>query len=147
MNGEILTVLLVEDNDDHAELVLRSLDEHCVANELHRVADGKTALDYLFRRAQYQSVELSPKPHLILLDIRLPKVDGIEVLKEIKKSEELRAIPVIILTSSESEIDVAKAYHNYANSYLVKPLDFAKFTQMMKTLGFYWLAWNTHPLK
>jgi len=143
--GEALTILLVEDNDDHAELVIRTFEDHVIANQMLRVCDGREALDYLFRCGNYESPLISPRPNLILLDLRLPKVDGLEVLQTIKQSEDLRSIPVVMLTSSESEKDVVKAYANYANSFLVKPLDFDKFSQLMKDLGYYWLCWNTNP--
>lgn len=145
MEGEPLVILLVEDNSDHAELVLRSLKNHRVANTIHHVGDGEAALDFLFRRGAYSDSEASPRPHVILLDLRLPRVDGLEVLKEIRADEELRSIPVVILTTSEAERDVAVAYDNFVNSYLVKPVDFAKFAQMMTDLGFYWLGWNRQP--
>ena len=147
MIGEVLTILLVEDNEDHAELVRRSFADNHVANTIHHVKDGEEALDYLFRRGAYSDRHSSPVPNLILLDLRLPKVDGIEVLREIKAAETLKCIPVVVLTSSSSEKDIARAYANYANSYLVKPVDFEKFTKMMKDLGYYWLAWNKNPLK
>jgi len=146
MSGEPLTILLVEDNDDHAELVARSFEDNQVANRLVRVADGEEALHYLFRRGKYALAGDSPRPNLILLDLRLPKVEGLEVLKEIKNEEDLRMIPVVVLTSSQAENDVVRAYSSYVNSYLVKPLDFVKFTQMMRELGFYWLGWNINPL-
>jgi len=146
MKGEILNILLVEDNEDHAELVKRNFQHNCVANTIHHVKDGEEALNYLFRRGLYSDPSTSPKPHLVLLDLRLPKVDGIEVLKEIKNSEELKTTPVVILTSSESDKDIVKAYSSNANSYVVKPVDFQKFTQLMKDLGFYWLGWNENPL-
>lgn len=147
MRGELLTILLVEDNEDHAELVRRSFADNHVANRIHHVKDGEEALDYLFRRGVYAERSNSPMPNLILLDLRLPKVDGIEVLKGIKASVSHKSIPVVILTSSSAEQDIAKAYANYANSYLVKPVDFEKFTIMMKDLGYYWLAWNKNPIK
>ncbi|MFW9914071.1 MAG: response regulator [Candidatus Thorarchaeota archaeon] len=145
MEGKPSAILLVEDNPDHAELVKRSFKNHRVLNEIHHVWDGEEALDYLFRRGNFTNPKNHPRPHLILLDLRLPKIDGLEVLEEIKKSEDLRCIPVVVLTSSEAERDVAKAYNNYVNSYVVKPLDFEKFTQLMDSVGFYWLAWNTTP--
>lgn len=110
MKGEPLQILLVEDNEDHAELVRRSFQSHQVANNIHHVADGEVALDYLLRRGAYRDPKTSPKPDVILLDLRLPKMDGLEVLTEIKKTEELLKIPVVILTSSHEEQDVAKAY-------------------------------------
>ncbi len=145
MNGGPLTILLVEDNADHAQLVMRSLRNNRVANRIYHVADGEAALDYLCRLGQYADPEQSPRPHVVLLDLRLPKIDGLEVLKQMKTSEELRQIPVVVLTTSSAELDVAKAYDYHANSYLVKPVEFSDFTQLMDILGFYWLGWNTCP--
>jgi CheY-like chemotaxis protein len=145
MKGKPLTLLLVEDNEDHAEIVRRSFRSHRVANSVRFVPDGEAALDYLLRRAEYSDPKKSPRPDVILLDQRLPKVDGLEVLKEIKQNEELHRIPVVVLTSSDEEHDVATAYDFHANSYVVKPLDFRKFTDLMQDLGFYWLGWNTRP--
>ena len=145
IKGEPLLILMVEDNQAHAELVLRSFEDHRIANILHHVFDGEAALDYLFRRGAYTDPTQSPRPHVILLDLRLPKIDGLEVLKEIKADSELKNIPVVILTTSAAEPDVARAYEYHANSYLVKPVDFAQFTQMMEELGFYWLGWNHYP--
>ena len=145
MSPQISTILLIEDNDDHAELVRRSFEDHSLSNNLFRVADGEQALNYLFRKEKYLDEDIYPYPSLILLDLRLPKIDGIEVLNLIKKTEELRKIPVVILTSSEAEIDIAKAYLHYANSYIVKPLDFNKFSELMEDLGLYWLGWNQKP--
>ena len=145
MDGDFLRILLVEDNDDHAELVIRNLEANCVANRIIRFVDGESALNFLFQRCEYENSDAHFIPNLILLDLRLPKIDGLEVLRQIKTEESLRKIPVVILTSSEAERDVAKAYNNYVNSYLVKPLDFDKFTAMMKELGFYRLAWNKNP--
>ncbi len=145
MEGEPLIILLVEDNPDHAELVARSFREHRVANQIHHVIDGEAALDYLFRRGEYADPESSPHPHVILLDLRLPKIDGLQVLQEIKIDEKLCCIPVVVLTTSEAENDMARAYEHHANSYLVKPVDFGKFTELMDDLGFYWLGWNRQP--
>ncbi len=145
MNGEPLTILFVEDNPDHAELVMRSFEDHRVANTIFHLPDGEAALDFLFRRGSYADPGTSPRPHVILLDLRLPKVDGLEILKIIRDSEDLRTIPVVILTTSHAEMDVSRAYEYHANSYLVKPLDFEKFTKLMDDLGFYWLGWNHYP--
>lgn len=147
MDGEALVILLVEDNLDHAELILRNLKEHRIVNNIHHVADGAQALDYLFRRKAYADPVMSPRPHLVLLDLRLPKVDGLEVLKRIKTDQSLKCIPVVILTTSDAESDVAAAYGNHVNSYLVKPVGFEDFSQLMDDLGFYWLAWNCGPCK
>jgi CheY-like chemotaxis protein len=143
--GESLVILLIEDNPAHAELIRRNFETHRVANRLYHVTDGEAALDYLFRRRAYADPTRSPRPHLILLDLRLPRIDGLEVLKVIKTSQELRPIPVVILTTSEAEQDVVRAYQYYTNSYLIKPVDFADFTALMEELGFYWLAWNYYP--
>ncbi len=145
MQGQPLTILLIEDNPDHTQLILRSFQDHRVANQVRCVSDGRAALDYLFRRGDYADPEKSPRPHLILLDLRLPRVDGLQVLREIKIDDKLRRIPVVVLTTSEAESDVARAYEFHANSYLVKPMDFEKFTQLMDELGFYWLGWNYQP--
>jgi two-component system, response regulator len=144
--GEPLHILLVEDNEAHAELVIRGMRDQQVANRIHHVADGERALDYLFNRGDYTDPAKNPRPNLILLDLRLPRVDGLEVLKIIKTTPALLRIPVVILTSSDAETDIAKSYDHHANSYVVKPLDFKTFTRLMKDLGFYWLGWNAKPL-
>ncbi len=140
-----VNILLVEDNLSHAELVMRSLGEHELSKKIHHVSDGEEALDYLFHRGSYSDPESSPRPHLVLLDLRLPKIDGLQVLKEIRDDENLRRIPVVVLSTSYAEPDVGRAYDHFANSYLVKPLDFDEFTRLMNDLGFYWLRWNHYP--
>jgi CheY-like chemotaxis protein len=138
-------ILLIEDNLAHAELVFRSFEDHEIINQIYHVADGEAALDYLFRRGAFVQPERSPRPHIILLDLRLPKVDGLEVLKKIKSSPEISKIPVVILTTSSAERDVTRAYKEHANSYLVKPVDFEKFAKLMDDLTLYWLGWNYYP--
>jgi CheY-like chemotaxis protein len=145
MIGEPILVMLVEDNVDHAELVIRTMEEHRIANKVHHFLDGQAALDYLFYRGEFSDPHQGPRPHVILLDLRLPRVDGIDVLRAIKENEDLKTIPVVVLTTSEAEKDVAKAYYNHANSYLVKPVGFEEFKKLMDDLGFYWLGWNTNP--
>ena len=144
MVGEPVLVMLVEDNLDHAELVMRTLADHRVANRIIHFTDGQSALDYLFRRGEYADPP-GARPHVILLDLRLPRVDGIQVLQVIKEAPELRQIPVVVLTTSEAEKDIARAYYNHANSYLVKPVGYEEFVKLMQDLGFYWLSWNTPP--
>jgi len=144
-NGQPLKILLVEDNDAHAEMVMRSFEDNRIANEITHVDDGEKALSYLHRRGEYENESNNSLPDLILLDLRLPKVDGLQVLKEVKSAEKLKSIPVVILTTSNADMDVAKAYKFHANSYLVKPIDFDDFTKMMDELGYYWLAWNHKP--
>jgi CheY-like chemotaxis protein len=143
MNGEPVLVMLIEDNIDHAELVLRTLEAHHIANKVRHFLDGQSALDYLYRRGEFSESRDTERPQVILLDLRLPRVDGMEVLKTIKEDPDLKSIPIVVLTTSEAEKDVAKAYYNHANSYLVKPVGFEDFKKMMDDLGFYWLGWNT----
>ncbi len=145
MNGDALVILLVEDNADHAELIMRCFEEHRVANRVYHLSDGETALHYLTGVAAYADRTQYPLPHLILLDLRIPKIDGLQVLTRIKKDDQLRQIPVVVLSSSENEKDLLTAYENYVNSYVVKPLDFQKFMQLMEELNFYWLGWNKVP--
>jgi CheY-like chemotaxis protein len=140
--GEAISILLVEDNEDHAHLVMRKLRSFQVANKITLLEDGELALQFLKKANQEKTL-----PHLILLDLRLPKVDGLEVLKEIKTNSDYMNIPVVILTTSDKETDIAKAYHLHANSYLVKPVDFEKFTELMEVLGFYWICWNKDPFR
>lgn len=145
MAGIPITILLVEDNEDHAELVIRNLEEQDIDHVIYHVQDGEAALDYLFHRGAFLNEDDAPRPELILLDLRLPKIDGLSVLKEIKDCEDLKIIPTIILTSSESDSDISSAYSNHANSFLVKPMDFQNYTQLMREMGLYWLACNTSP--
>ena len=140
--GSSLKILLVEDNPAHAELVIRSFKDQTMQSDIYHVINGELALDYLFQRGEYTNREKYPLPHVVLLDIRMPKVNGLDVLKELKASEKLRHIPVIILTTSDAEQDVNSAYQNYVNSYLVKPVEFDKFMQLMEEFGYYWLNWN-----
>ena len=144
--GEPLLILHIEDDPAHAEIAMRNLKKCRFANQIIHLTDGQQALDYLFRKGDYSDSQKSPRPHLILLDLRLPKIDGMEVLKNIKNDKDLSSIPVVILTTSSAEADVIKAYDLHVNSYLVKPLDFNNFSSMLESLGFYWLAWNTYPL-
>lgn len=135
-SSEQRTILLVEDNDDHAELVLRTFEKLGRQVRLEHLTDGAQALDYL---------SANQRPEVILLDLRLPKVDGLEVLRQIKESAEWKRIPVVILTTSAAEIDVARAYEHHANAYLVKPIEFGEFTDLLRDLGLFWLVWNKGP--
>jgi CheY-like chemotaxis protein len=145
VKGRPITLLLVEDDKAHAEIVLRNLKDFRVANRIVVVEDGQAALDYLFCRDAYADPEVSPRPDLILLDLRLPKVDGLEVLRQVKADKELARIPLVVLTTSSAESDMVNAYTHGAGSYLVKPVDFEKFHNLMEAFGFYWLAWNRFP--
>ena len=139
------TILLVEDNSAHAELVVRSFEEHQVANRIFHVSDGEEALDYLFHRGAYADPVRSPRPCVVLLDLRLPKMSGLDVLQEIRRSPDVHALPVIILTTSSAQEDMIAAYARHANSYVMKPIDFEKFSHLMRDLGVYWLGWNECP--
>ncbi|MCA9903543.1 MAG: response regulator [Anaerolineae bacterium] len=142
MRDRTVRVMLVEDNADHAEMVIRQLEAHHIANLLIHLSDGQAALDYLYGRDQFVDSAKYPQPDVILLDLRLPKVDGLEVLRILKEDSSLRRIPVVVLTTSNAERDVAQAYSRHANSYLVKPVDFEQFRQLMIDLGEYWMQWN-----
>jgi CheY-like chemotaxis protein len=144
MQGEPVVLLLVEDDPAHAEIVRRNLQGFRVANRLVHVSDGQAALDYLYQQGQW-STATAPRPHIILLDLRIPKVDGLEVLRIIKADQNLAQIPVVILTTSDAESDRIKAYSSHVNSYLVKPLDLKQFVDLIHSLGYYWLAWNRNP--
>lgn len=142
--GAPVVILLVEDDAAHAEIVRRSLADLRVANRLIHVEDGQAALDYLMASDEPRAAD-KPLPDLILLDLRLPKVDGHEVLRRIKHDELLKRIPTVVLTTSAAESDLMKAYEGGAGSYLVKPIDFDGFMKMMEAFGFYWLLWNRYP--
>jgi two-component system response regulator len=132
-------ILLVEDNPAHAELVKRGLEHSAVCATVHLAEDGEQALDYLFQRGRHVG---APRPNVVLLDINLPKINGLDVLKAIKTTQSVKHIPVVMLTTSDAENDVVRAYQHSANSFCVKPVDFAKFVRLMDTLAPYWLNWN-----
>ncbi len=132
-----IQVLLVEDDPGHAELILHGLSNHKVKTSVKHVKDGEEALDYLLKRKQYSDNNSVVRPEIILLDLRLPKIDGLEVLEQIKTNNDLKNIPIVILTTSESDKDIAKAYHHQANNYLVKPIHYDKFAELLDDLGFY----------
>lgn len=131
--------LLIDDDDDHVELIRMALSDNRVTNRVDRLADGPEAIAHLFEKVK-QGHE--PRPDVVLLDLKLPKMDGHEILKRIKDDPLLKTIPVVVLTTSDAETDRIKAYAAHANSYLTKPVDFNKFHQMIKDLNLYWSAWN-----
>lgn len=143
MNNKI--ILLVEDNPDDADLTLRALKQHNILNEVVLAPDGAAALDYLFGTGAYAGRDTSQMPQLVLLDLKLPKVDGFEVLRRLRANDRTRFLPVVILTSSNEEQDLIAAYHNHANSYIRKPVDFVQFTEAVRLLGLYWLVLNELP--
>jgi CheY-like chemotaxis protein len=140
-----VTILLVEDNPDHAELTLRALREGNLLNELFWVKNGQEALDFLHRRGPYGNGASAPRPGLVLLDIKLPKVDGLEVLRRIKGDAELRSIPVVMLTTSEEDHEVTESYKTGANSFVSKPVRFSEFVEKIKALKLYWVVTNRLP--
>jgi two-component system response regulator len=141
---EQVEILLVEDNDEDAEMTMRALRKRNLANHLHWVKDGEEALDYLFCSGQYAGRNPSHPPKLVLLDIKMPKVDGIEVLRRIKASE-LKTIPVVVMTSSNEERDVVESYRLGVNSYIVKPVQFDAFLDTVAKIGLYWVLTNRVP--
>lgn len=141
-----LEILLVEDNPHDAELTVRALKKNNFINQIIHLKDGAEALDYLFHEGQYKDRTDNKKPAVILLDLKMPKVNGIEVLKKIKSNPETKLIPVVVLTSSNEDPDVAACYELGVNSYIVKPVGFEKFTNAVAQLGLYWLLLNQRPL-
>lgn len=135
-------IMLIEDNMDHAELVIRTTKENPIPNEVRHFPDGRLALDYLFCRNSFSDPITSPRPQVILLDMHLPGIDGIDVLRVIKSSDELGTIPVVMLTTSASERDITRAYCNHANSYLVKPVGYEEFQKLIGDICSYWLGNN-----
>lgn len=138
-------ILLVEDNPDDVSLTLRAFEKGNIANRVIVAEDGEEALDYLFARGKYADRDPAAMPSFVLLDLKLPKVDGIEVLKEMRHNEKTKTLPVIILTSSRADIDVMNGYKWGANSYIQKPVDFSQFIDAVKQLGLYWLVLNEAP--
>jgi two-component system response regulator len=138
-------ILLVEDNPDDVALTLRAFKKNNIVNELIVVRDGAEALDYLFGTGQYQDRDLSVMPQLILLDLKLPKIDGLEVLRRLRGDERTRLLPVVILTSSKEEQDLVNGYKLGANSYIRKPVDFSGFSEAVRQLNLYWLVLNEAP--
>jgi len=146
MNLNSVEVLLVEDNINDAELAIRELKKHSLSNNLFHVKDGEEALEFILATGRYEGKrDMQKPPKLILLDIQMPKVNGIEVLQQIKSDERTKSIPIVILTSSKEDPDIKKCYTLGANSYIVKPVNFVGFAEAIKNLGFYWLLLNQPP--
>jgi CheY-like chemotaxis protein len=138
-------ILLVEDNQNDAELAMHALKKHKLANRIEVVRDGAEALDFIFARGAYGHRDINQTPRVVLLDLKLPKVDGLEVLRQIKSDPRTRKIPVVVLTSSREERDVMESYNLGVNSYILKPVDFQQFTEAVRTIGLYWLLLNEPP--
>jgi CheY-like chemotaxis protein len=138
-------ILLVEDNPNDVELTLRALKKNNLTNKVHVVKDGAEALEYIFANGAYAHRKIEDHPRVILLDLKLPKVDGLEVLRQIKSDERTKMIPVVVLTSSKEERDLVESYKLGANSYITKPVDFDSFVKAVAELGLYWLLLNQPP--
>jgi two-component system, response regulator len=146
MNNQAeVEILLVEDNPSDAELALRALKKNHLANNVVVVTDGEEALDFVFARGAFSARKVENGPKVILLDLKLPKVDGLEVLRAIKGDPRTKVIPVVVLTSSKEENDIVESYRLGVNSYIVKPVDFDKFVEAINNLGLYWLLLNQPP--
>lgn len=144
--NNLVEILMIEDSAEDAELALRALKENKIANAIHLIKDGAEALDFVFCSGKYAGRDFKNPPKIILLDLKLPKVDGIEVLRRIKSDERTKIIPVIVLTSSKEEQDIIMSYKLGVNSYIVKPVNFEKFVVVMKNLELYWLLTNKSPV-
>jgi len=140
-----IEILLVEDNPADVELTLRALKKHNLTNHVHVVSDGAQALDYLFGTGAFAGKNTQPPPKVVFLDLKLPKIDGREVLRRMKADSSLRLVPVVVLTSSKEESDIVETYKLGVNSYVVKPLDFDKFVEAVSELGLYWVLLNQAP--
>lgn len=141
----VVEILLVEDNPHDVEMTLRALKKHNLANKVQVVKDGAEALDYIFATGAYAERSIDDHPKVILLDLKLPKVDGMDVLRRIRADERTKCIPVVVLTSSQEERDIVESYKLGVNSYIVKPVDFDKFLSTVQELGLYWLLLNKPP--
>ena len=145
MTKNAVEILLVEDNPNDLELTLHAFKQHKISNRMHVVRDGPEALEFIFCEGEYAERSIENSPRLILLDLELPKVDGLEVLRRIRADERTKTIPVVILTSSDEERDVVESYKLGVNSYIRKPVDFDKFSEVVSKLGYYWLLLNIAP--
>jgi CheY-like chemotaxis protein len=146
LDEQIIDILLVEDNPNDEELTLRALRKHNLTNRVFVVRDGEEALEFLFRKGRYENQQESSRPRIVLLDLKLPKVDGLEVLRAVKSDESTRTIPVVVLTSSNQDRDIVESYRLGVNSYLVKPVEFENFIRSVSEIGYYWAVLNRPPV-
>jgi two-component system response regulator len=146
MNLNEVEIVLVEDNPNDAELAMRALKEYNLANKLMWLKDGVEALDFIFAQGQYADRSIEDVPKVVLLDLKLPRVDGLEVLEKVKSDTRTKSIPVVVLTSSSEERDIIASYNLGVNSYVIKPVDFDKFVDAAKEIGLYWMLLNKPPL-
>jgi two-component system response regulator len=145
MTKKPVDILLVEDNPDDVDLALYALRRHQLANHIHVVRDGVEALDFIFCRGDYQERSWTHNPKLILLDLNMPKLNGLEVLEAVRANPDTAKIPIVVLTTSKEESDLVESYRLGVNSYIVKPVDFEQFSDVIRRLGYYWLLLNERP--
>jgi two-component system response regulator len=146
-NDEVVEIMLVEDNPDDAALTIRALKKQNIANKLIHLHDGAEALDFIYGKGNYAGRNIQITPKVILLDLKMPKVNGMEVLETLKSDENTKAIPIVMLTSSAEDPDIERCYQLGANSYIVKPVEFEEFTKAVAGLGMYWMLLNKPPLE
>lgn len=146
INEQDVEILLVEDSPSDVELALHAFKKHNIANVIHVARDGAEALDFIFGTGDHEGRNLTNGPKVVLLDLKLPKVDGLEVLKRLKSDHRTRSIPVVMLTSSREERDIIDSYELGVNSFITKPIDFEQFTEAVRNIGFYWLLFNQPPI-
>jgi two-component system response regulator len=145
METRKIDILLVEDNPDDADLTIRALKKNGLASSIIHLQDGEEALDFIFCKGVYSDRVFEEMPKLLILDLKMPKVDGIEVLRQVKSDSRTRAMPVVLFTSSSEERDITKSYQSGVNSYIVKPVEFESFVKVVSNLGLYWLSLNQIP--
>lgn len=145
MTDSVVDILLIEDNPNDVELTLRALKKNNIVNNIQVIMDGAEALEYFFAHGKYSGRDINLRPKLVILDLKLPKVDGLKILRKIKNDDKTKTIPVVVLTTSKEESDIISSYKLGANSFIVKPVDFEKFTVTVKELGMYWLLLNEQP--
>ncbi len=143
--SEPIEILLVEDNPNDLELTLHALERHNLANKIHIVRDGEEAMDFLFCRGAFSARTFDAPPKVVLLDLKLPKVDGLEILRAVKADSRTKAVPVVVMTSSKQQRDLVESYQLGVNSYIQKPINFQEFQEVIRQLGYYWLAINQPP--
>lgn len=143
--NKTVEILLVEDSDQDAELALRALEQNKISNKIIRLKNGEEALDFILAKGEFEERSIYNQPRLVLLDLKMPKVDGLEVLKQVRSNEATKKLPIVILTSSKEESDLIESYKLGVNSYIVKPVQFDSFTKAVRDIGFYWVILNEMP--
>jgi len=145
METNAIEILLIEDNPNDAELTIRALRKNNLANRIYHIPDGAEALEYFFATGKYEGRDINLTPKVVILDLKLPKVSGLQILEKVKADERTKRIPIVVLTSSKEESDIVDSYKYGVNSYIVKPVDFNKFYEAISNLGLYWLLLNEPP--